>query len=112
MSRRLGKPSPKTGSAMDPVEERVPTLAELGIDKRLADRCIKLAAIPEHKFEAMLAELPERVSRAYDRMLTSIMRRAALEERRQKPEDKLATVPPEPRSARVRAPARRKTAVG
>ena len=39
-----------------------PTLAEVGIDKKLSMRAQKLAAVPEGKFEGMLGEWRERVS--------------------------------------------------
>jgi hypothetical protein len=42
------------GSAADPLPK--PTLSEAGIDKHLADRARKYAAIPEQKFETILAE--------------------------------------------------------
>jgi hypothetical protein len=34
----------------------IPTLADAGIDKKLSSRAQKLAAVPEPKFEGMLAE--------------------------------------------------------
>jgi len=45
----------RRGSDMDPREDK-PTLAESGIDKHLADRARKTAAIPGADFEATLAE--------------------------------------------------------
>tara|TARA_R110000868_G_scaffold410169_1_gene697426 strand:- start:5121 stop:5438 length:318 start_codon:yes stop_codon:yes gene_type:complete len=53
-----GRPK-KTGSQSDPVS--TPTLAAAGIDKHLADRARKMAAVPEAKFEAALGEWRERV---------------------------------------------------
>jgi hypothetical protein len=48
---------PKTGSAADPVSEpKLPTLAEVEIDKHLADRARKEAAKSEEQFEADVAE--------------------------------------------------------
>jgi len=46
-----GRPT-KTGSEIDPVS----TLRETGIDKHLADRARKYAAVPARRFEAMMAE--------------------------------------------------------
>lgn len=44
-----------TGSKSDPVIETVPTLADAGVDKHLADRARKYAAVSEPAFEAKLA---------------------------------------------------------
>ena len=52
---RGGRPR-KTGSKSDPVSERPPTLEDIGVDKHLADRARKLAAVPEAQFESVMAE--------------------------------------------------------
>jgi hypothetical protein len=49
-----GRPK-KTGLSENPVSKSA-TLAEAGIDKNLADRARKLAAVPEKKFETMLGD--------------------------------------------------------
>lgn len=46
---------PKTGSKSDPVITTPQTLAELGIDKKLADRARKLNALPDDQFESIMA---------------------------------------------------------
>ena len=67
--RRLGElqtEAPKNkgalrrGSEMDP-RDQTPTLQSLGIDKHLADRARKLAAVPEAEFEELLEQRPDRV---------------------------------------------------
>jgi hypothetical protein len=42
---------PKTGIPENPVSDKPPTLAEAGIDKNLADKARKAAAMPEEAFE-------------------------------------------------------------
>lgn len=54
------------------VDER-PTLAEAGIDKHLADRARKYAAIPEDKFETILSERRERIEQENDRATVSLL---------------------------------------
>lgn len=54
-----GRPK-KTGSKSDPVS--VATLADAGIDKHLADRARKMAAVPEAKYEAAIGEWRDRVA--------------------------------------------------
>src|SRR6185312_4048194 len=65
-----GKPYQSTGSAADPVR---PTLADAGIDKHLADRARKLAAIPKQEFDTKIVEAQQRVRaesvRATDELL-------------------------------------------
>ena len=50
----------RRGSEMDPRDEK-PTLAEAGIDKHLADRARRYAAVPADEFEGILAERRERI---------------------------------------------------
>jgi len=54
-----GKPGPGRGKAGSPADPAfgVPTLREAGIDKHLADRARKLAAMPEARFEDMVANI-------------------------------------------------------
>lgn len=54
-----GQPYQATGSKTDPVES-VPTLAEAGVDKHLADRARKLAAMPDRKFEQVVEHWRDR----------------------------------------------------
>jgi hypothetical protein len=46
----------------------IPTLADVGIDKNLADRARKYASIPEKKFESILAERRERIEQENERV--------------------------------------------
>lgn len=55
-----GQPYRSTGSQSDPVEK--PTLADAGIDKHLADRARKYAAVPAEEWDRELNEWRERVS--------------------------------------------------
>jgi N6-adenosine-specific RNA methylase IME4 len=54
-----GRPK-KTGSESDPVCKPI-TLAEAGIDKHLADRARKLAALPDELFEAALNRVRDKI---------------------------------------------------
>jgi len=65
-----GKPYQSTGSQSDPV---APTLSEAGIDKHLADRARKMAAVPEEKFEAALGEWREKVQEETARVTSSLL---------------------------------------
>jgi hypothetical protein len=66
-----GRPS-KTGLNENPVS-KAPTLADAGIDKNLADRARKMAAVPEEKFEAALGEWRERVADETNRVTASLL---------------------------------------
>lgn len=65
-----GRP-PKTGLQENPVSP--PTLAEAGIDKNLADRARKIAAVPEAKFEGMVGEWRERVEQENERITANLI---------------------------------------
>lgn len=67
-----GRPS-KTGSAKEPVSH-APTLAELGIDKKLSARSQKLAAVPEAEFEGLLAGYRQQVIDAGERVSMNLLR--------------------------------------
>jgi N6-adenosine-specific RNA methylase IME4 len=66
-----GKPYQDTGLQQNPV--RTPTLEEAGIDKNLADRARKMAAVPEEKFEAALGEWRERVADETMRVTSNLL---------------------------------------
>lgn len=72
-----------TGLQQNPAA--LPSLAEAGIDKNLADRARKLAAVPEKKFNAMLDEWHERVEHEGQRVRTNLIREG---EREQKKDDR------------------------
>ena len=84
-----GKGRPNLGGSdeVPPKNER-PTLAEVGIDKKLSMRAQKLAAVPEGKFEGMLGEWRERVSEETTRVTTNLLR----EGERATRDDELKTV--------------------
>lgn len=63
---------PKIGSERDPIISS-PTLAAAGIDKHLADRSRKLAAIPEEKFETILADRRERIEQENARVTVNLL---------------------------------------
>lgn len=52
-----------TCSVREPVKDTRPTLAEVGIDKKLSSRAQKLAAVPAAKFEGMIGEWRGRVEK-------------------------------------------------
>ena len=61
-----GRPKKKTGSAPDPVSDALKpvTLAEVGIDKGLADRSRKRAARGKEQMEADIAAVKSRATKA------------------------------------------------
>lgn len=63
------------GFVSDPPEDRPITLSEAGIDKSLADRARKYAAVPEDEFEEELGDWRERVSQEGKRVTTRLERR-------------------------------------
>jgi len=66
-----GRPE-KIGSNPDPII-RPPTLAEAGIDKHLADRARKYAAVPEQEFEDILADRRERIETENKRVTVNLI---------------------------------------
>lgn len=74
-----GRPT-KTGSKNEPVFQK--TLANLGIDKRLSSRAQKIAAVPEDKFEAMVATWRDRVGQENERVTTALIKEGEKAERR------------------------------
>jgi N6-adenosine-specific RNA methylase IME4 len=65
-----GRP-PKNGSGGDPFS-RV-TLAEAGIDKHLADRARKTAAVPDDEFEGIVGGWRDRVQKENERVVTNLL---------------------------------------
>lgn len=61
----------KTGSKKDPVS---PSLADAGIDKHLADRARKIAAVPEKQFEGMVSEWRRKVNTENERVTVSLIK--------------------------------------
>ena len=70
-----GKGRPNLGGPdeVPPKDER-PTLADVGIDKKLSSRAQKLAAVPEEKFEGMLGGWRERVADETERVTTNLLK--------------------------------------
>lgn len=66
-----GRPPEKTGPAPDPVSP--PTLADAGINKHLADRARKMAAVPEPDFEGRIADFRARVEDEGKRVTTDLL---------------------------------------
>jgi phage N-6-adenine-methyltransferase len=50
-----------------------PTLAEAGIDKKLSSRAQRLAAVPEAKFEGLMADWRDRVAQETERVTTALI---------------------------------------
>lgn len=59
------------GSMMAP--PAIPTLSDVGIDKKLSSRARKLAAIPEPEFEGMLGDWREKVAQEGERVTTRLL---------------------------------------
>lgn len=68
-----GKPYQSTGSDTAPVETRAPTLAEIGVDKKLSSHSQKVAAIPEDDFENIVDEWRDSLETANERVTTNIL---------------------------------------
>lgn len=66
-----GRPS-ETGLKTNPVSA-APTLAEAGIDKNLADRARKYAAVPAQEFEEILADRRDRIETENKRVTVNLM---------------------------------------
>jgi hypothetical protein len=75
----------KTGSKGNPVLDARPTLAEVGIDKALADRARKYAAVPQDEWEEELGEWRERVTEENNRVSTRLQTRGETEIRKSAP---------------------------
>ena len=67
-----GRPSEKTGSQTDPVSAP-PTLSEVGIDKHLADRARKYAAIPEQEFNGIVSDWRDKVNAENQRVTVNLL---------------------------------------
>lgn len=74
---RGGGDTRSTGSKSDPVKETVPTFADAGIDKHLADTARKLAAVPEQKFEALIEGWRGKVDQGTARVTVDLLQEKA-----------------------------------
>lgn len=70
-----GRPSSKPGSKTDPVSAP-PTLKEIGLDKKTADICRKMAAVPADEFEQHISEWRDRVSKENERVTVNLFKSA------------------------------------
>lgn len=72
---RGGQPAKRTGSELEPVlSAPPPTLADLGVDKKLSMRSQKVAKIPEQKFEEALATVKAKIVEQSTRVSLDITR--------------------------------------
>jgi len=67
-----GNPNLSNGFDRNPLDKPI-TLAEAGIDKNLADRARKLAALPPGEFEGIVGEWRERVQRENERVTINLL---------------------------------------
>lgn len=67
-----GRPSEKIGSKTNPISAP-PTLAEVGIDKGLADRARKYAAIPEREFNDIVDDWRGRIAEENERVTVNLL---------------------------------------
>lgn len=67
-----GRPSDKIGSRTNPISA-APTLSEAGIDKNLADRARKYAAIPEDEFNGIVDDWKGRVEQENQRVTVNLL---------------------------------------
>lgn len=81
----FGRPS-LGGSSEEPPKSDIPTLADVGIDKKLSSRAQKVADIPEDKFESIMGEWRDRVNREHERVTINLLN----EYSRQEKDEKLA----------------------
>lgn len=63
---------PKIGLEENPISKPI-TLAEAGIDKNLADRARKLAAIPETEFDGIVTDWRDRIEHENERVTVNLL---------------------------------------
>ena len=84
---RGGKPYQDTTSTnseqVGSAEDMPPTLEELGIDRKLAARSAKMAAVPAHEFENLIAEWERVLETENERVTTDLLRAGQKEQQRQ-----------------------------
>lgn len=68
-----------------------PTLADMGISKKLSSKAQKIAAVPEKEFEGVMVELNEKIGKETERVTTNILKRG---ERVQRDKDLIKPVLP------------------
>lgn len=77
-----GRRSKEIGSSRDPINS-APTLDEVGVDKKLADRARKYAAIPEKEFDGIVDDWREGIEAENKRVTVNLL--AAGEKAQKKP---------------------------
>ena len=71
---RGAKGSKITGSKRIPVKDDRPTLAEVGIDKNLADRARKLAALSKSDFDTVISQWRTRIANSHDNVTVHVLK--------------------------------------
>lgn len=71
------------GTSAVPKENRTPTLADIGVDKKLSSHAQKVAAIPEAEFEGIVGQWRDAIETENERVTTNII--AAAEKAAAKP---------------------------
>jgi hypothetical protein len=79
-----GRPT-KGGSRKEPPNVQPPRLIDAGIDKKLSARAQQLAAVPEPKFNAMIADWRGRVAQETERVTTNLIRAGEREQKTCRP---------------------------
>ena len=77
-----GRPE-KGGSVSEPPKDSRPTLADIGVDKKLSSHAQKVAAIPEAEFEGIVGQWRDAIETENERVTTNII--AAAEKAAAKP---------------------------
>ena len=91
---RAGAGRPALGGAEteQPKPDTRPTLAEVGIDRKLSSHAQKMAAVPPEKFESMLGQWREEAHEVNARVTTNLLKVGAEEEQRQHRRDLAQTL--------------------
>lgn len=71
-----GRPVKETGAIGEPVFDERPTLADIGVDKKLSAHSQKVAAIPEAEFEGIVSDWRDTLETANERVTTNIIEAA------------------------------------
>lgn len=70
------------GAVVEPPEADLPTLADIGIDKKFSSRSQRLAVVPKARFEAMISKWRDRVADEAERITVDLLRADARREAR------------------------------
>jgi len=74
----VGRRGKQCGADVEPHSDKTPTLAAVGIDKKLSSRAQAIAAIPQEVFEATLAEHREAQQAVTSRTMETLARKRAV----------------------------------